>query len=367
MTLRWKAQWAVAGCICLFAASPFAGEKVQFKGSTSIELPKPKRSFEDSRVMRLPEAPSGENAYNAGVAAGTPVNTTPMLDKRLKEFLDKKKNWIFVNPYEMQFDSKTEEFMQGEKGTGLYENHLMKEEDKSVMEKYLNERNPSRDKDPDSRGPDRESDHGGRAEMIKAMEHSDPASEPVVFSKMTDRVSIFTLEQKAPALFSGDSIFDKKPDRGGIFDRGSSDNVISKEDLRKERDNRDAELSRMLQPKNFSSPGSRLDPVTTVIDTGRQDGALLGGRRTESFLSPGRSQSAVGTVGGISAGGGNSPIFSGSTPSSVANRSSIDFGTKAGVSAGNGPALGINTSPITAPSRPSSQVPFVLPRPSRKF
>ena len=48
------------------------------------------------------------------MAAGTAQTATPQMDKQMKEFLDKKKNWIFVNPYENNYDAKTEEFMEGE-------------------------------------------------------------------------------------------------------------------------------------------------------------------------------------------------------------------------------------------------------------
>src|SRR5687768_17709987 len=99
-----KTPLVLAGTVLLFAASVTAGERVQFKGSTSIELPTPKRSLDESRTLRLPEGPSGRGEYESSTATASGLGvapTSPLADKKLKEFLDKKKNWIFVNPYEM--------------------------------------------------------------------------------------------------------------------------------------------------------------------------------------------------------------------------------------------------------------------------
>src|SRR5215510_11628694 len=107
-----------------------AGEQVQFKGSTSIELPKPKRPLEDNRRIRTDstERPSLEG----GFVSPPPAENSPLNDRKLREALDKKKNWIFMNPYEEHFDSKTEEFMQGEKSTGLYDNKWMRSKDEKT-------------------------------------------------------------------------------------------------------------------------------------------------------------------------------------------------------------------------------------------
>src|SRR5690242_5147819 len=110
MIARRKTPVALTGLAFLFAASLWAGDKVQFQGSTSITVPKPTRAMEDSRTSRLLESPSGRSEYENSVAAGTPsAASAPVMDKKLKEFLDKKKNWIFVNPYEDHYDAKTEE------------------------------------------------------------------------------------------------------------------------------------------------------------------------------------------------------------------------------------------------------------------
>src|SRR5437660_576655 len=88
-----------------------AGEQAEFKGSTSVELPKPKRTLDDARLRKSsgPERPDMEG----GFVSAPPIDSSPFANKKLREEMDKKKNWIFMNPYEQHFDSKTEEFMKG--------------------------------------------------------------------------------------------------------------------------------------------------------------------------------------------------------------------------------------------------------------
>lgn len=375
MRAQRKTPVAIAGMALLLAVSVTAGEKVQFQGSTSISLPKPTRALEEGRGPRLSESPSGRSEYESGMGTGAPVMTSPQTDKKMKEFLDKKKNWIFVNPYGDQYDAKTEEFMKGEKGTGLFEHRLMKEEDKSVMEKFLDERKPHREDEtnPEERG--REAERGPNAEGSRSTDRENARPE-LAAQNLNDQKSgdtkalTFSGDQKAPLLFQQGTAFDPKSDRPLFGDRpmmDRSDRSLSKDELRKERDTRDAEITRMLQPRGVSGASagiaSRFDPVNST-DTTRQEASPFGGRRTDSFLNSSRPQP---TLGGISA-PANGPIFSGaSAPSSLANRSSFDFGAKAGPSVANS----LGSSPLStaaAASRPTmNNKPFVLPIPQRKF
>ena len=377
MRARLKIPVAMAGIALLFAASMTAGEKVQFQGSTSISLPKPTRTLEDGRNSRLPESASGQGEYETGMGhVSPPVMTTPQTDKKLKEFLDKKKNWIFVNPYENQYDAKTEEFMKGDKATGLSEHRLLKEEEKGVMERFLDERNPRREEEMNSEERGRESEHGPNGDggrfndrsAERANNRPELAAENLNNQKSGDTKALtFSSDQKTPLLFQQGTAFDPKSDRPLFNDRPKTDRPdrsLSKEELRKERDTRDAEITRMLQPRG-ASPGiaSRFDPVNST-DTTRQEASPIGGRRTDGFLNSSRPPSTVGGISPV----GNGPIFSGaSAPSSLANRSSFDFGAKAGPSVGSG----LGSSPLSsaaAASRPTVNAkPFVLPLPQRKF
>ena len=367
-----------AGFALLWAASLSAGEKVQFRGSTSIALPKPTRSLEDARSVHMSEGPSGQGEYESNMPAGGTPATNPQVDKKLKEFLDKKKNWIFVNPYEDNYDAKTEEFMKGEKDTGLYEHRLLKEEDKGVMEKYLEERSPYREEeaDPESRG--RDAERGPNGEVQRANERAseraneerpEPVANSLNLQQPVDRGLTFSTDQKTPALFGNGNAYEQKPERGGLSDRPltfseRTDRGLSKDEMRKERDTRDAEITRMIQPRDTSAGvASRLAPVKSG-DTSRPQGSPGGSQRTDSFLNANRPPTAAGGISGV----GNSPIFSGGArPGGLSARPGFDFGPRASSSAGNSFGGGSISAPIAGPKPVVNNQPFVLPRPQRKF
>ena len=178
MEIHRKAQLVLAGVALLVAIPAGAGEKVQIKGSTSIELPKPKHILEDGKTVRRYDGPSGRSEYEGGsMPGGVMLNNSPQSDKKLKEAIDKKKNWIFINPYEMQFDSKTEEFLQGEKGTGLYNHRLMKDDEKGVVERFIKEKNPERENETSGTEGSKDPETGGKLEPVGKRE-LDPSAEP---------------------------------------------------------------------------------------------------------------------------------------------------------------------------------------------
>src|SRR6185437_3978659 len=107
----------LAGAALLSSLAVRGGEQVQIRGSTDIVLPKPTRTFEDSRKYKIDREEHSD--IEGGFIAPPAPEGSALMDKRARELLDKKKNWIFMNPYEPQYDSKTAEFMKGEKSTGL--------------------------------------------------------------------------------------------------------------------------------------------------------------------------------------------------------------------------------------------------------
>ena len=373
-----KYQLAALGAAILLVAPAHSAEqeKVQIRGSTSIELPKPKHSLEDVKTFRSPESPSGRGEYEGGVAAATPVNNnSPQMDKKLMELLDKKRNWIFVNPYEMQHDSKTEEFMEGEKSTGLFSHRLMKGEEKSVLEKFIDEKNPERENDPEvmENGTERNS----RKELMAINGDELTEEGKATLAAEKGQTLQFKLEQKAS--FTPDrSPFLQKLERTPFTESGETRRfaetreATSAPDLRNDREARDAELSTLFQPRNFASPSSAVgfDPLNNAPDATRQETSpIVGQRRPGQFLNFGRAEASPGAgsvPGGISS-GRNSPIFSGaSSASSIPGRESSDlFGSKIAqpstISSGNS-----FTPP--APTRPTfNQSPFAMPFPQRKF
>lgn len=377
MVKRRTYQLAALSAALVLGAPVFGAdkEKIQIKGSTSIELPKPKHTLEDVRTFRAPEGPSGRGEYEGGVAAATPVNNnSPQMDKKLMELLDKKRNWIFVNPYEMQFDSKTEEFMEGEKGTGLFNHRLMKEEEKSVLEKFIGEKNPERETDPEA--AEQGTERNSRKEMSGFSGDGERRGEEVKSNLSTEKVQSlqFKLEQKA-SFGSERSPFQQRIERtpfseSGLGSRFSEErSATTTQDFRKERETRDAELSKLVQPRNFSAPAasSGFDPLNSAPDSTRQEVSPIGTRRSDQFLNFGRAESSPVGGGNMSA-SRNSPIFAGSpSAANIPGRESSDlFGSKVAqpgtISSGTS-----FTSPAPQTRPTFSQSPFALPFPQRKF
>src|SRR6185503_10608544 len=148
----------------------------------------------------------------------------------------------------------------------------------------------------------------------------------------------------------------QKPDRGTVNDRPliftqQPERTMSKEEMRKERDTRDAEITRMLQPRDASaSVASRLDPVSSPADSRRPEvnANPVGGRRTDSFLNTSRPATAVGGISGV----GNTPIFSGGSdgtrPGGLPSASGFDFGPRTSSSAGSAFGGSSVSTPIAA-------------------
>src|SRR6187401_1091561 len=99
---------AIFGCT---AAVHAADNKVELKGSTEVDLPKPKRTINtDRRLNDQTDRPNPE-----GGLAPSRVENSLLSNKKLRQELDRQKNWIFMNPREDNLDPKTKKFMDGEK------------------------------------------------------------------------------------------------------------------------------------------------------------------------------------------------------------------------------------------------------------
>jgi hypothetical protein len=372
MEIHQKAKGFAAGLAFLVAMPLLAGEKVQITGSTSIEIPKPNQLLESGRSSRLTDRPSGRSEYEGAAIQYSPMinSASPEAQKKVKDALDKQKNWIFVDPYKMQFDSKTEEFYKGEKGTGLYNNHLMKSEEKSVVERFLQEKNRDRESDntrsdSDDRRDRTSLDH--KPDFLSAT-LKDDADEDKAKPKLERGFALpAALEGKASELFSERNSFQKRLDSSPFSDAASSARDKDRFDMsREERDARDAELNKIYQPRlnGSTAPTVGSDPVNRAFDSAQQEATPFSVRRSEQ-LNFGRADSE-------SASSRNSPIFapglgapgSGLNSDLAARRSSFaDFGAKA-------PAAS-SANPIAAPASSSAPAfapaPFILPRPQRKF
>ena len=377
MEIHQKAHAFAAGLALLVAAPLLAGEKVQITGSTSITVPKANQILEDAKRSRIHDGPSGRSEYEGASAPFSPIlnnGASPESQRKLREALDRQKNWIFADPYEMQFDNKTEEFLKGEKGTGLYNHRFMKTEDSGMVERFLKQKNADRDREAESAGPaksDRDEsrvDTGldRKADFLTAT-GPDKSEEDPAKPKLERGFSLPpALEERASDLFSERSSFQKRLDSSPFHD--STDNSRDKERFgmtREEREARDSELNKIYQPRLNGSTAATvgLDPVNRAFDAAQQEATPFSVRRAD--------QLNLGRADGSSSSSRNTAIFapgagaanSGLNADLSARRSSFgDFGSRTPAAATPNPA------PSAQSSRPSfAPAPFILSRPQRKF
>ena len=369
MEIRQKANIAAWSLALLVAAPAAAGEKVQITGSTSIQLPKPTHILEDAKRVRAHDGPSGRSEIEGSVpATGPMINTSPQVDKKILEAIDKKKNWIFVNPYESQFDSKTEQFLKGERGTGLYNHRLMKEEDKGVVERFVEERNSDRETElnrNESSNNRHERDSDRKQETLLGLREEVLPGEGKPGTREAGFSLAGTLEPKS-GLYDEPSDFQKRLERSPFTESVLGTRPPERGGLTiEEREARDAELSKIYQPRVTAAPGvAKVDPVNGSFDATRQEATPFSARRTEQIFNVGRGE------GNVSA-GRNSPIFAGSgigsagglDPRAPSRSDFADFGSRAPSSFAPNAAV----APAPAASATFSPAPFVLPRPNRKF
>lgn len=373
MILRSRNIALLAGAAVLAAVTAGAGEKVQIKGSTDVELPKPTRNIEENRRFKLDTSNT-----NPGDAYVTPpaLDASPLLDKKTKEMLDKKRNWIFVNPYKAQYDSKTSDFLSGEKGTGLFEHRWMQgDEEKSQVERFIEEKdkrrsdsNSDRDRDGDD-DRDRDRDRTASKDSPFGNNENDPRKEesaPSLFGKEKK-----TLQIGGPIAISERSAFEDRLERTPFADRTFADKQldsrgVDKEKITNQRLQSDEAFTRILRGARDSDQGlvgntdrltgTKLEPITPSLDGTRREANPFTARSSDQFLNLGRGDNRGVTFsgpGGIGSGG------------NFSSRSVVDdIGTKAPS------APSFNTMPAAV--SPAAQVPssgnsFALPFPRRKF
>lgn len=367
MEIGQKAKIAVWSVALLVAAPVAAGEKVQITGSTSIQLPKPTHILEDAMRARVHEGPSGRSEYEGGVPQMAPlINSSPQADKKIKDAIDKKKNWIFVNPYEMQFDNKTEEFFKAERGTGLYNHRLMKQEEKSIVERFVQEKSGERESELNRTEPNG-SDRGveqnqqtlrGLREEVLPGERGPRETSETGFSLSG------TLEPRSE-LYSERTDYQERLERSPFTESILGSRPENSGMTIKEREERDAELSKIYQPRVTGAPlVGGIDPVNRSFDATRQEATPFSARRSEQMFNVGRAEPG-------SSSGRNSALFTGSgfaAPGGLDPRDSSrsdfsDFGSRAPSSFAPSAAV----APAPAASASFNPAPFILPRPNRKF
>jgi len=354
----------------LWVAAAAAEDKVEFKGSTSYELPKPNRNIEPTRTYKG-GAEKGDSDLGGGFISPPPAAGSPVITKKYKEMMDKKQNWIFVNPYKDPYDSKTTEFMKGEKGTGLYNQKWMKDkDDKSQVEKFLAEKEGRHD---DTVRKDN-SDRDDKADSESKKDSSNPRNLTVPGENSGRENS-----NEDVIRFGVKDVNDVKSGGGGLNLRADEKRFMErldhtprllgdqrlqmsaddKEKFKRDQQAHDDEFGKFLQSMSprtsgLSIPGSA-DSLTPSLNLGAPEAGVAAINR------PGQS---------ISFGRGDTPGFAlGGNPLSAnlpgANRSfAEDLAPKASRPSGFAAAPGSLPS-AQAPSFTPS--PFQLTFPQRKF
>jgi hypothetical protein len=362
MEIHRKAKIGVFSVALLVVVPSFSAEKIQITGSTAIELPKPSHILEESKRNRAHDGPSGRATFEGGMAPTPLMNNNPAADKKFKEALDRKKNWIFVNPYEMQFDNRTEEFLKGEKGTALYNHRLMSSEEKTLLDRFMEEKKPDRESQ-ETEGADQH-ENGNRddrtdiqQDFLSAakLEGAEEKEKP----KLERGFSLPPTLAERTEVFSERSAFQRKLNRNPFNETAGESQERSGGMSREDREARDAELHKIYQPRVTGAPvDAGIDPVNRAFDATRQEATPFSARRDP--LNIGRAEPG--------AGGRNSPIFTGPANSGIGaglpSRSSgfADFAPKSPVAAPN-----VSIAPAPANASPFRPAPFILPKPQRKF
>ncbi len=348
---------AIFGC----AAAVYAADnKVELRGSTELDLPKPKRNIDTDRKLNdQPDRPTPEGALPPGR-----VDNSPLLNKKVRQELDKQKNWIFMNPREQQFDSKAEEFMKGEKGTGLYGNRLMQsDDDRTMVQKFLERDQRNRDDKDDDRDNDR-SDRSKDKDSFLPKRDDDDLKENTRdggIPKSQFDTAIFKSGPGADPF--GGGLLDNKMQRTPFSDSnfsGQNARALDKDELRQQQIAHEQEFNSILQSRPGSSTSfGKIDTLNPAADVGRLDIGGTSGRRSDPY--------AVGARGGP-----NIATFTDGAPSSFGNRSEIGARNFAdSLPSFGAPQAGPSFAPApiqVLPNRSSAPPPSIAPTvPMRKF
>jgi hypothetical protein len=332
-----------------------AGEKVEIKSSTTIELPRP-REFNYKPDSKEIERPS----VNSGVSLPAPAANPALLNKELKKLLDKKDNWIFMRPEEILMDDKTAAFFKDKEKDNPLLNFQMFKQEKNAQEKYFEsqgKRGNNAEKDP-------REDMKLRMEMNRREAEKEKDPNTIVFGQSSGRNNEFTgipMHEEGPF---GKSQFGntKSPDFmnrsfGTGLDSAKTPNIFEKEEIKKRTEQRDADFMKMISPRSSlpvagipGLPGG-LDPLNTQVDTTRME---------VNPIRPNRQQMV--TFGSEPSKFGNDAA--GSFRPELPNSSYSDLLPKA-------PSVGIFSPSASSPSpaqgiSPTSR-PFVFEMPRRAF
>lgn len=377
MEIHGKSRLLLLAAALLAAMPAFAAEKIQITGSTSVQIPKPSEILEDPKKGRSYDGPSGRSTYEGAILPQnpTPLLNNPLADKKYRDAIDRKKNWIFIPPNESH-DYKTEQFLKGEKGTGLYNHPLMQQEEKGVVQRFIeHDKNGRKD---DTGGNDsgdyserEQEDQGGfRSSQFESELPGENSSKTLQGQRglvLTSPLAKNPLTVEERNQF--EERLSKNPLKDSIF--GSNNRTSERSAFTpEERQARDAEMNKIYQPRlgpdrtgGIAAVPGGTDPLST-FDVTRQEATPFSGKRTDPIFNAVRSDPGVAR---------NSPIFTGpplgstgsGASSRIPQRSGFDINARAPQASPFAPSVSAQAPRATGPSQ--SPAPFILPFPQRKF
>jgi hypothetical protein len=295
-------------------------EKIEISGSRpQIEPPKQEKRFE-----RLPgvgrSSLSEPDTPDAAFTPNAPQRSI-ILDREALRKLDRDRNWMFVNPYEIDRKASGLDKLEKKNQSKWLDESV---EDKSVLEKFFDERSrrsasesrDSRDADdlrrPAARNPfeaarDREDADGRR-------DHDDKAFLRELSLKAFLNPGEFERDNREQKEHSGAAGQDWRNLSGGrdlTFDK--------RQELKRQEEQRSLEFQKLLQPRSITpSISGRVDPINTQADPGRQEW---------NPIAPSSAGPRPAFASGFDRGGGVTPGAQGTTarPAAESNSAMDDF------------------------------------------
>ena len=281
---------AAAVAICSSLSSLAAEkDKVKLEGSTDVELPRA-RAFEGKAgAVFDSEGPGVDGALHA-----PPPQVNPRAERKLRQARDKERNWIFQDPSNSFFDSKTERIfgLGDEEDTTLLGQEPGQNSERTLVEKFIMNKQEDGESSSDNRDSNRDRDQSednesdrtdrGRREDRNSLgsflkegreEASDSAVSPNQLQKpsfLTDKSSLFNRRSEETGSGNVFSMqrFDSR--RALISDRRQE--VSFKEESKgSEGPAGTPGIDEMLKPREIGSGiNSRFDPVNFQVDSTRQ-------------------------------------------------------------------------------------------------
>jgi len=365
---------ASLGAAMLLSGAALAGEKVQIQGSTAAEIPKPTRSLEE-RGFKLDRGEGGKSEVEGGFAAPPQESNSRLRNRKLRELVDKERNWVFANPYEQAGEGDSENSFGGADGSGLSDHRWMRGEEKSAVEKFLAERdNADKEKgEKAGHGEARRAEQETFRGSLFSNEETGPAQQEKLslFGTGTDNRN-----QNTSGLAGNKSAFEQRLERSPFSESRFSERKpelteAGKRDMLQQREQRAADFEKFIQPRGLSGAnglnpgaalGGRLDPVNTSVDFTRRELNPIAGGRSDSLLGGGAGGRASSLPGGGSGLGTDSRLsIAGSLPGA---RGAEDIGRNIARPSAFAPNAG---PAVSAPSGTFSGLPYVLPPQQRKF